>query len=104
MHRFMKWRDALSVASNEKAVEAIVREYVGVIDRDVMQSLPPECQAAMSGEMDLQSAAVALLHAELSYRGDVLLGEVLHEAAQTFAAASIRISRLRTEPIVPAPK
>jgi len=102
MHRFKTWRDALNAAPNEKAVMAVVREYIDAIDPQLIGLLPIECQKALAGEMDLQTAAVTILHSELTFRGSEQIGQLLHEIAHTFAAASIRLSWFRTEPIIPA--
>jgi len=102
MHRFQKWRDVLTVAPDEKTVAAVMRDYVKVIDPKSLEQMPPECRKALDGSVDLQAAAVALLHAELMYRGSPEMQQLLHEVAHTFAAASIRMSRLRMEPILPA--
>jgi len=103
MHRYWKWRDALFVAPDEPTVVAIVRDYVGTLDAGVIGLLPPECRESLGGHVDVQSAAVALLHSELGFRGNDELGRLLHEVAQTFAAASIRLSRLRTESMLLPP-
>jgi hypothetical protein len=104
MHRFLKWRDALNGAPDEKSLAAVVREYVKALDPKLIDALPPECLGALSEHMDIETAAVVLLHSDLAFRGDAQLAELLHEVAHTFAAASIRLSRLRTEPLVPPPK
>jgi len=104
MHRFEKWRDALNIAPDEKAVKALMREYVQVIDPKVIEVLPADCRMALDGTTDLQSAAVMILHAELAFDGPEEIAKVLHEIAHTFAAASIRLGRLRTEPLLPSPE
>ena len=104
MHRFHKWRDALNVAPDEKSLREVVREYVLAIDPGSLERMPPECRAALEPMADLHAAAVTLLHAELAFGSHDEVGQLLHEVAQTFAAASIRLSRLRTEPLLPGPK
>src|ERR1051325_4700627 len=104
MHRFQEWRDALNVARDEKTVAAIMRDYAHAITPQVVDLLPAEAREALSGEMDVQGAAVTLLHVELTFRGNPEIGLLLHEIAHTFAAASVRLSRVRTEPIVPTPE
>jgi hypothetical protein len=94
MHKFQKWRDALQIAPNEHTVTGVMRDYLAGIDPGALAKLPAECREALASD-DIQSAAVALLHSELTYRGDPDLGEILHEVAHTFAVASVRISRLR---------
>jgi hypothetical protein len=101
VHRFYRWRDALNVAHTDQEVIALMREYVRSIDPDIAGQLPPECRRALDPLADLQTAAVTLLHSELAFRGPRELAELLHEVAHTFAAASIRVSRLRTEPVLP---
>ena len=103
MHRFLKWRDALNAAPDEKSVLAVIREYVAAIDPRHVELLPPECRSALDPRADLQGAAVTILHSELAYVGNEEVAQLLHEIAHTFAAASIRLSRLRTEPLLPAP-
>ena len=101
MHRFQKWRELLQAARSEAEVERLMREYVAAIDPRVRQVLPPECHAALE-ERDIQAAAITILHAELRHNGAPEVAAFLHEVAHTFAAASVRLTRLRAEPIVPA--
>ena len=75
-------------------------EYLVSIEPDVVKLMPLPCQESLA-EGEVQDCAVALLHAELTYSGPDDMRELLHEAAHTFAAASVRLSRLRMEPIVP---
>jgi hypothetical protein len=102
MHRFHKWRDALNVAPDEETLLEVMRDYVSAIEPRLVALLPPECQRALHPDVDLQAAAVSILHAELAFGGDEPVAELLHEVAHTYAAASIRLSKLRTEPILPA--
>ena len=78
-----------------------MRDYVAAMDPLVRQVLPPECQAALA-DPDIQSAAMTILHAELRHAGSPEVGAFLHEVAHTCAAASIRLTKLRAEPILPA--
>ena len=94
MYRFQRWKDTLQIAPNEGTVVGVMRDYVAAIEPEVIATLPVECKRAMALS-DIQSAAVTLLHAELMYRGTPEIGELLHEIAHTFAAASVRLSRLR---------
>jgi hypothetical protein len=100
MHRFFRWRDRLQAARDEKDVRALIAEYLLTIDPAVVKLMPAPCQEALA-EGDVQNCAVALLHAEMSYSGPGDIRDLLHEAAHTYAAASVRLSRLRMEPIVP---
>ena len=101
MHRFLKWREALNAAPDEKTLLRVMRDYVDAIDPSDIERLPLECQAALDPKIDLQTAAVTILHSELAFHGDESVEQLLHEVAHTFSAASIRLSRLRTEPILP---
>jgi len=101
MHHFDRWRDALNHAHNERDLIDVVRNYVGALNGNVVETLPPECQAALRDPSDLQGAAVTILQAELAFRGEGEMAALLHEIAHTFAAASVRLSRLRREPISP---
>ena len=97
MHRFLRWRDALLVAPSVKAVSTLMQEYVDSVGVPVISTLPVECQRVLTDpHLDVQSAAVTLLHAELGFSGQEELRELLHEMAHTFAAASVRMTALHT--------
>jgi hypothetical protein len=98
MDRFERWREVVQAAANEQAVEQAMREYAATIPDTVASLLPPECQQALV-DHDVQRAAITLLHSELAYRGDPSVAELLHQIAQTYAAASQRIARLVKEPL-----
>jgi hypothetical protein len=101
MHRFQRWRDALQVAPNVTAVARIMNDYVDAI-RPQLTVLPAHCQSALSAPVDVQSAAVTLLHAELDFRGPAETTSFLHEVAHTFASASVRVTMLHTKPSAPS--
>ena len=100
MHRFQKWRDALQIAPDEKTLMALMRDYVNGLRPDVLDTLPDGCRRVLSDSatLDVNSAAVTLLHEELAHRGVPGVGDVLHEIAHTFAAAAVRLARLRGQP------
>jgi hypothetical protein len=100
MHRFQRWRDILQAAPDEEAVGRAMRDYVAVLPPAVISLLPEDCQRALC-DLDIQGAAVTLLHCELGFTGDSATAELLHEIAHTFAAASTRITRLGREPLMP---
>lgn len=100
MHRFFRWRERLNAARTEQDIRALVAEYLLSLDAEVVKALPAPCRDALTvGEV--QECAVALLHAELGYTGPEEMRELLHECAHTFAAASVRLAKLRMEPIAP---
>ena len=100
MHRFFRWRERLQAAKDEKEIRAVIAEYLLTLEHGVVKAMPEPCQAALA-DGEVQECAVALLQAELMFDGPEEMRELLHEAAHTFAAASVRLSRLRMEPIVP---
>jgi hypothetical protein len=93
MHRFTQWRDQIAVAPDIEAVNAIMRDYVDAI-APFVQVLPSACRDVLDREMDVQSAAVTLLHEEVRFEGDEEARALLQEVAYTFAAASMRITVL----------
>ena len=99
LHRFLRWRDTLHGAHNVKAVSAVMHDYVNTVGVPLISTLPVECQKVLTDpNLDVQSAAVTLLHAEHSFSGSDEVRELLHEMAQTFAAASVRVSALHGRP------
>src|SRR3982750_4354207 len=98
MDRVGRWREVMQTAANEQALEQAVREYAGTIPDTLASLLPPECEKALAAH-DIQRAAITLLHCELTYSGDQAVAELLHQIAQTYAAASQRIARLAKQPL-----
>ena len=80
---------------------AVLQDYVGSIDAQVIAILPKACQKALE-DPDALGAAVTLLQEELRYQGNPEVAQMLHEIAHTFAAASMRIMRMRKDPVLPA--
>ena len=96
MHRFEQWRDALNAAPDIEAVAGIMEDYRTAIDH-FLTILPPECRRALTpSPLDIQTAAITMLLAELSFRGSEEVEEVVHEVAHTFASAAVRVGNLRT--------
>jgi hypothetical protein len=96
MHRFMRWREVIQGATDEKSLLRIMRDYVDSIDPTVISALPSECQRALA-DLDIQSAAVTLLHCEMSFKGLPEMTDLLHEIAHTYSAASLRLAQLSQE-------
>ena len=86
----------MQAAPDVETVGKIMRDYVTTIPPPLLNQLPSECQRALANS-DIQYAAVAILHCELGFKGDTLIAEMLHEVAHTYAAASLRITRLTKE-------
>jgi hypothetical protein len=96
MHRFQAWRDALAAAPDVDAVARIMENYRTAIDH-FLTILPPEARRALAtSPLDIQTAAVTMLLAELSYRGSEEVEEVVHEVAHTFASAAVQIGNFST--------
>ena len=100
MHRFFRWRERLWGANNETAVRDLVAEYLLSLDAEAVRQLPASCQESLAAG-HIQDCAVSLLQAEMAFNGPEEARQLLHEVAHTFAAASVRLSKLRMEPIVP---
>ena len=100
MHRFQRWRQVLENAHTQADVERAIRDYAATL-APVLSALPAECKRAIEHE-NVQEAAVSLLHSELGYRGgSAETAQILHEIAHTYAAASLRLSRIKSEPLAP---
>ena len=98
MHRFQKWRDALQIAPDTKAVMGVMREYVETLPPDVLDVLPSECgEALREHPLDVQCIAVCLLRAELSWGGSAASWQILHDVAHIFALAATRLTLLQIE-------
>jgi hypothetical protein len=103
MHRFQKWREALQLAPDANTVQGIVRDYVEAI-RPIVGVLPEDCgRVLLQSELNIQSAAVTLLQAELRATGDDEQRALLHEIAHTLAAAAVRITLLHPRASSPPP-
>jgi hypothetical protein len=103
MHGFQQWRDLIQGAGDIAAVRRVVRDYVATIGAAVTSTLPSDCQRALQDD-DIQAAAVTLMQHELRSQGEPMTSAVLHEIAQTYAAAATRITRLSREPLIPGAK
>jgi hypothetical protein len=97
MHSFVKWRDALNLAPNVRAVEGIMQDYVGAIE-PLMDALPADCREVLRDPLDVQAAAVTLMRAELRSRETPEEHAILHEIAHTFASAAVRMAQLHPMP------
>ena len=95
MHRFRNWREAIQASQDAEAVAALIGEYVASIRRSDLDALSDRCRRVLTDpEADIPGAAVILLREELAFDGNHELGNVLHEIAHTFAAASVRLGQL----------
>jgi len=101
MQPYLNWREMIQIAPDVKAVNALMRDYAETL-QPVFATLPEPCRAALSGELDVQAAAVALLQAELCLADNAESRPLVHEIAYIFASAAVRITLLHTKPVVSA--
>ena len=94
MHRFQTWRDALHAAGSQRSVNKVMRDYANALPKAIRAALPESAQDALTEPIDVQEAAVTLLHAELANVGSGENLTFLHEIAHTFAAAAVRFRTL----------
>jgi len=96
-----RWRDEINASTDPRAIPRILRSYIGSIDPEDLALLPPDCRNTLARLGDhvteIQAAALALLRADLAYQGSPQVAETLHGIAHTFAVASARLSRMRTD-------
>jgi hypothetical protein len=98
-YHFSKWRDAIHVARDERSIVGVIQDYLATIEPETLEAVSEESRRVLSERpLDLQTAAVLLLHEELRHRGDPKVGAALHEIAHTLSAASVRLASLGVEP------
>ena len=103
MQQSSKWLAAIQIAPDEGIVALVIRDYVGTIEADVIDLLPKACRTALrETPIDVQGAAVTFLREELGFKGQQPAWNLLREASQILAAASVRISSLRAAPPIAA--
>lgn len=96
MHRFEKWRELITQAGTPGAVKKIIRQYVDCILPSEAAKLPLICQEVLQDpDGDIAAHAVSLLHQELRFDGSEESAALLHEIAQTFVAASTRLTQVQ---------
>jgi len=98
MHRFQKWRDALHIAPDARAVEGVMKDYVRTLSPEVLAVLPADCRSGMDAvPIDIPAVAVCLLQFELRFRGEPESGAMLHDVAHIFALAATRLTLTQRE-------
>jgi len=101
MHRSQKWRDALQLAPNAKAVAGVMQEYVTTLTSTDLEHIPGPCRAAMrESPLDVPAIAVCLLQSELSWKGRPEAWAVLHDVAHIFALAATRLTLVQRESVL----
>ena len=94
MHRFSRWKLSLSECQTIQEVVSLMANYVATIGPEDFEALPQSCRRALSVD-DISGSAVVLIREELQFSGNGEVGEILHEIAHTFVAASHRIASIQ---------
>jgi hypothetical protein len=94
MDRFEHCCAALQTVASETDISRVLRAYVASLPDTLLSALPRDCQGALEDD-DLQAAAVVLLRGELAHRGSLDVGRSFTELARAYAAASVRLTRIR---------
>ena len=102
MHRFLKWRESISMTRDHGSLVQVMSDYVQTIPAEQRARLPVVCQQVLKQPGDVQGAAVTLLQTELTFQGDPEIAAILHEIAHTFASASFRLGQLNNRGEAPA--
>ncbi len=101
MHRFQKWRDALQLAPNPKAIAGVMQEYVATLTPEDLEHIPATCRGSIrANPADIPSIAVCLLQAELSWKGTPEAWRVLHDVAHIFALAATRLTLVQRDSVL----
>jgi hypothetical protein len=95
MYRFSRWRARIQDAHSEDAIARIIQDYHMTLSPVMVASLPEACREALQNP-DLGNAALTLLQGEMAFEGTPEVGALLHEIANTYAAASVRVASLRS--------
>jgi hypothetical protein len=95
MYRFHRWRAQIQDAYSEKAIARIIEDYRLTLSPVMVESLPEACRDSLSNP-DVANAAFTLLQAEMSFKGPPEVKAMLHEIANTYAAASVRVAGFRS--------
>lgn len=94
-HRFHRWRIQIQEARNESSLAIVIRDYRSTLPPAIVDSLPSECRESMDSN-DIPGAALTLLHCEVTHKGSPEVAAFLHEVAQTYAAAAVKIAAWRS--------
>ena len=101
MHRSQKWRDALQIAPNAKAVIGVMQEYVTTLTPEELEQIPAACRGNIRATpLDIPAIAVCLLQAELSWKGRPEAWRVLHDVAHIFALGATRLTLVQRDSVL----
>lgn len=94
-YKFNRWRAQIQGARDEDAIAHVMRNYRLTLLPAMVESLSGECQEALD-KSDIPAAALMLLRAEITHHGHPEVRAFLHEVAQAYAAASVKIAGWRS--------
>jgi hypothetical protein len=95
MHRFDRWRIQIRDARDERALALVIRDYRLTLSPEMVESLPGECRESLDSN-DIPGAALTLVQAEMTPKGPPEVAALLHEIAQTYAAAAVKMAVWRS--------
>ena len=100
MVNLQRCRAALLVAPDERTVRALLRDCISELGPDEIAALPPACAAVLlARDPGIHDAALELLRADLTYRGDPEVGAMLGQIAHAFASASVRLAQIHAREV-----
>src|SRR5688572_7671194 len=98
MHRFLKWRDSISMARDFPSLIQLMADYVQSIPAEQRARLPASCQQVLKHPSDVQGEGVAMRRVRmgLAVVVDARGAPLLPEIADSFARASFRAGQLNS--------
>jgi hypothetical protein len=90
---FKATREAVSKASSEQEIEALLRQCLAAIPPHVRAGLPLSCQPVLNdGAMRIPEAALILIRAHIHCADSHDEAQALMEMSQTFGVAAARLA------------
>ena len=94
--RKSRWRDELEAATTDKDVVNVARDFVALLAREELASLPKNCQpVSIETCEDIAQWALRLVQESLNYHSETAGIQLLREISEFFAEASSKLSELR---------
>jgi hypothetical protein len=79
-------------------VAGVIVDYIAALPPEAWEALPAECVSVLKSSVDVQTAALWLVQAELTFEGPPEAAAIVHEVAHTFAVAAVRLTSLYGAP------
>lgn len=95
MNQFQIWLDDLQRVHDDVVVRNVIGKFAASLE-PVAMALPDDVRSVIVLG-DVNEAAVTLLQAEITFSGSREVASLLHEIAHVYAAAAVRLSRIRAE-------